>query len=368
MELPAISVIIPMYNVEKYIGECLDSLLNQTFQNFEVVVVDDCSTDNSVAIAESYKPKFGGRMKIASMEENSGFGGFPRNRGIELAHGEYISFLDSDDTFTPTAFEELYPIAKDFDADVVVCEKYYQIPDKFWHNAKARAKIQPVSYKKGEFVDRPTLLENDLEKRTVKLVQRFFMWNIWSRLFKRDFIIENVIKMPSIPGEDAVFTICTLSIAQRCVVVPNVINYYRIRENSVSTEKMDVEKNIRKWLRALILGFEYIDAFLSKRKIFSERRDLKYMLLNLFAQEMFIYFSDVYTQLPAYALYEILRDEFDKHDTPALTPFIFSAMNVYRLKASQDIQRIAELEKTEREDKAYIAELEKAVTQLLNKE
>ena len=72
---PAVSVIVPLYNAEKYIAECLDSLLAQTFQNFEVIVVDDCSTDNSRQIAESYLEKFGGRLKIFDNEKNSGAGG-----------------------------------------------------------------------------------------------------------------------------------------------------------------------------------------------------------------------------------------------------------------------------------------------------
>ena len=66
---PAVSVVVPLYNVEKYIGECLDSLLAQTFQDFEVVVVDDCSTDNNVKVVESYAPKFGGRLKLTRMKK-----------------------------------------------------------------------------------------------------------------------------------------------------------------------------------------------------------------------------------------------------------------------------------------------------------
>ena len=69
---PAVSVVVPLYNVEKYIGECLDSLLAQTFQDFEVVVVDDCSTDNNVKVVESYAPKFGGRLKLTRMKKNTG--------------------------------------------------------------------------------------------------------------------------------------------------------------------------------------------------------------------------------------------------------------------------------------------------------
>ena len=81
MEIPAVSAIIAMYNTEKYIGECLDSLLAQTFTNFEVIVVDDCSTDSSPAIVASYLPKFGGRLKVLRLKKNSGNNGIPNNTG-----------------------------------------------------------------------------------------------------------------------------------------------------------------------------------------------------------------------------------------------------------------------------------------------
>ncbi|MBR0101963.1 MAG: glycosyltransferase family 2 protein, partial [Selenomonadaceae bacterium] len=125
MKNPAVSVIIPMYNVESYVGECLESVLKQTFQDFEVIVVDDCSTDDSVKIVEEYAPKFDGRLRLFSMEKNTGTPGKPRNKGIELAHGEYIQFLDADDFMILHALEALYTAAKKYDADVVYSAAHY---------------------------------------------------------------------------------------------------------------------------------------------------------------------------------------------------------------------------------------------------
>ncbi|MCR5834282.1 MAG: glycosyltransferase family 2 protein [Selenomonadaceae bacterium] len=368
MELPAISVIIPMYNAERYIGECLDSLLAQTFQDFEVIVVDDCSTDNSIATVKNYSKKFGGRLKIASMKKNSGYAGFPRNKGIELSRGEYISFIDNDDAFTPTALEKLYSVAEDFDADVVACEKYYPIFDKDWHNAEAHAKAKIASYKRGNFVDKPTLLENDLEKRTIAFSQRNFIWNVWSQLFKRDFIIKNEIKMPNFQTEDLVFTICSYAVAERYVVVPDVINYYRIREDSLIFEKVSPDKLLHKWVRGLIIGFKHIDEFLSTQKDFAERGDLKYMLLNLFAQEMLKYLNNIYAQIPIHALDSILRNEFENRNVNALMPFIFSLMNVYRLQLGQSNQKISQLNQYAVNAQKRIAELESEVNRMKNKE
>lgn len=121
----AVSVVIPMYNAEELIRECLDSLLIQTFQDFEVIVVDDCSTDNSAAVVESYAPKFKGRLKLTKTEKKSGGGGVPRNIGMMLARGEYIQFLDADDMISATALETLYKAAILYDAEVVYTSSYY---------------------------------------------------------------------------------------------------------------------------------------------------------------------------------------------------------------------------------------------------
>ena len=109
---PEVSVIVPLYNAEKYIAECLESLLAQTFKNFEVIVVDDCSTDSSCAIVESYRERFGGRLTLSHTKKNSGNPAVPRNKGLMLSRGEYIYHVDNDDVIIQTALEEMYSLAK----------------------------------------------------------------------------------------------------------------------------------------------------------------------------------------------------------------------------------------------------------------
>ena len=186
-----------MYNAEKYIRDCLDSLLAQTLKNFEVIVVDDCSTDSSPAIVESYTEKFGGRLKLAHMKKNTGSGGFPRNKGIELSRGEYIFFMDADDLVTPTALEELYTQAKKYDADVVHCEKFYMVPDEFTYHSEFRKHLKPWNYSTGEkvLITEPLVLENNFEER----IKNFFYprkldWAIWNHFIRRDFIADNEIR------------------------------------------------------------------------------------------------------------------------------------------------------------------------------
>ena len=358
LSYPAISIIIPLYNVEKYVGECLDSLLAQTFQNFEVIVVDDCSTDSSCVIVESYKEKFGGRLNLLHMRKKSNGGGYlPRNRGVEYSCGKYICFLDGDDALTLTALEELYEIAEKFMAEVVRCENYYKVHDEFWNHDEYRKNLKPSNYLTGEkiLVTEPLIWENNFEERIKYFVQKKLIWNVWGQLIRRDFILKNNLKMPDAVAQDMTFTICEICCAKKFVVVPNVVNYYRNRPNSVSTEKINVVNLIYKWLNSTKYGVKFIDEFLSEREFFTQRPDLKYLLFDAFSQEMLRHLNEIYAQIPTHALDELIRKEFSDGDNLALTSYIFNKMNVQRVQfmqaqykfnqfAQQAQKRIAELE------------------------
>ena len=160
---PAISVIIPLYNAEDYLGECIDGILAQTFQDFELIIVDDCSTDSSCEIVESYIPKFDGRLKLYHTPKNTGSGVIARNIGLSYASGEYVYNMDNDDLITETALEEMYKLAREYDADVVYCERYYMSSGVGKNFTKdiylAKGKIQKPPY-----VEEPTLEPEDLLK------------------------------------------------------------------------------------------------------------------------------------------------------------------------------------------------------------
>ena len=118
--MPKISVIIPFNNVENYIEECLDSVLTQTLDDIEIILINDASTDRTLEIVEGYLQK-DSRIKLININERKGQG-FARNRGIELATGEYIGFVDSDDFIEPDMFECLYNSAKSNDTDISMCQ------------------------------------------------------------------------------------------------------------------------------------------------------------------------------------------------------------------------------------------------------
>ena len=342
--IPAISIIVPMYNVEKYVGECLDSILAQTFQDFEVIVVDDCSTDSSAAVVESYMSKFDGRLKLARTKKNSGGAGLPRQKALELSRGEYLSFVDPDDAIVPDALEILYGFAKKFDADVVQCEKCREVPDEHWHDAEFVKSIKPSCYPAGArtFVTVPVMLTEDLAKRALEFSQKWLSWSVWLQLVRRDFVIRNEFRFVDFWREDMLFTICEICCAQRYIVVPNVLYLYRRRAGSTVHSNPNVGQLIKTEIKSLKGGIAYLEEFFSQSEVFSQRPDLKYTLFDMFAQEVLTRLNVLYAQIPPHEIDLILRQEFGD-DRDALTPFMFSAMNSYRLQLLQSYAQIAAL-------------------------
>jgi len=186
--VPSISVIVPMYNSEKYIAECLHSIFSQTFQDFEIIVVDNCSTDKSCEVVQKYVKNFGEKIKLIRRKNNSGSGAEPRNLGVRFALGKYIIFIDSDDLVTKTAFEELYNVAEKFDADVVYRERYFV----FDNLEEKKLKVAHGWDFEYNFVKTPTLTSN-LEERLKDFNSYKYWVTVWSYFIRRDLILENNI-------------------------------------------------------------------------------------------------------------------------------------------------------------------------------
>lgn len=126
MELPLISVIVPVYNAEKYIKKCLDSIINQTYRNLEIITVDDGSTDNSGLICDEYAKK---DSRIIVIHINNSGVSAARNQGLKIAKGDYIGFVDSDDYISENMYEMLFSAMKKDDADLVCCN-YIQVNEQ----------------------------------------------------------------------------------------------------------------------------------------------------------------------------------------------------------------------------------------------
>ena len=341
----AVSVIISLYNYEKYVGECLDSLLAQTFTDFEVLVVDDCSTDSSYAIAESYAEKFGGRLKLTKTETNSGGGGEPRNLGFSLANGEYVFFMDADDALIPTALEEFYALAKNNYADVVYCEKYFTsegVGQKFKDNMC----IADIKCQYPPFVDKPTFETLDMAKRINRAVVFRYWVTAWLRFVRRDLLIENNIKFLSLIGSNDVgWSYQVMFCSRRFLRVPNVFYIRRVHDESVSFRKREVPEYVHKWMDRTIRSLKYMDDFMGKFAFFREHRDYRYKVLNHFVASDFTCIMDECQNLKPFEVAEIFRQKFGdylgEHDV--LVSCLCADLIYRRTRIKRDEKRLSEL-------------------------
>ena len=226
---------------------------------------------------------------------------------------------------TKTALEELYPIAKKFDADVVHCERYFQFKDSVKN-------FTLEGYQTGELVKEPMLITEDLVERVKDLYNRRFLWNVWSKLIRRNFILENELKMINGMAHDANYVCCLVCSAQRYVRIPNVINFYRIVEDSLSHSKEAISKKFHKWISAMTSGFHYLDRFLNESEFFQKRPDVKQLALEVWVRECCGYLQEIYAQIPAFQFDELLRKEFEGN---VLMAFLFSRMNVFNVQLNQ---------------------------------
>jgi glycosyltransferase involved in cell wall biosynthesis len=219
-DIPIISVIVPIYKTEKYVSSCLESLINQTLQNIEIICVNDGSPDNSLIICEKYAQN-DPRIIIIS-QTNQGLSA-ARNTGLSYARGEYIQFCDSDDYFMPTMCEKMYTVISSMDVDMAMSGidlVYEDMPpwsDENWFSVPFRG---------------ISTINDDLFK-TINVYA-------WNKIFKREFIVKYNIKFPyGLHYEDAAFLFKYLMISRSiyCIDLP-LYNYVR-RSNSIMSATMN---------------------------------------------------------------------------------------------------------------------------------
>ena len=220
-----ISVIIPVYNASDYIGGCLDSIINQTMKDIEIICVNDGSTDDSLSILNEYAEK-DKRIRVIT-QENAGAGA-ARNNGLKYAVGEYLSILDSDDFFERDMLEKAYNEAKNNDADIIVfaCDLYD-------NNEKS---YRPCKYAIHENLlpDKSPFAGTDVEKDIFKL---FVGW-AWDKLFKRSFIEEyGLTFQEQRTTNDMLFVFSAVVKAERIVTYPEVLAHHRREVESLSVTR-----------------------------------------------------------------------------------------------------------------------------------
>lgn len=223
-----ISIIIPVYNVEDYLRQCLDSVLEQTYTSFEVIMIDDGSSDSSFSICLDYCEK---DIRFNVLQKENGGASSARNVGIQNAKGDYVFFLDSDDWLEPTALEEMISTAKDQNADLVFCEAQAvddeeNILTNTWYSYKSQYATDS-SY---------SIMSRMME-------QKEFHVAIWMLLLDRKIFTDNdLLFKEGIIYEDMIISYQFYCLAHRAAHVRQKLYNRRYRPNSVMTSRK-TEKN-----------------------------------------------------------------------------------------------------------------------------
>ena len=316
---PKVSIIVPVYNVEPYIEECLDSLVGQTLKELEIIFIDDGSADNSLKIIQEYA-KYDGRFVILTQKrEGQGVG---RNKCIEIAKGEYIAFVDPDDKIELNAMEELYNYAKSNNAQVVQFNY-----TRFGETIKTRLNDYAKKYRKAFGINlsknnvfswKDLKQENMLEKVEYSPCTRFY---------KTSFVKENQLKFaPTTNGEDQLFVIGMLFKAEKIHFLNKYFYHYRFRKGSAVNTKTD--QNL-----CIFTNLELMEQFFKNENLLPE---LNFVLSYYKISRLKWH----YNQLPRENLFDYLErvenyltnDEYERFEKLTEYSFlqnIFSVRNEY---------------------------------------
>ncbi len=270
-----VSVVIPVYNTKKYIKECIDSVIKQSFDGIEVICVDDASTDGSNVIIDEYEKKYED-IRVIHCDINRGQA-HARNIGINEARGQYIYFLDSDDMMNGVdAIDLLYHVITESKADVVMFDS------------------EPISEIEG-YIGNNIRLEDNFEEKVYTGMEYFAMMirnnvsiAVWKQFWKKSFLLENNMFFvdETSPHEDLLFTFEAILLASKVQYVNKKMHIYRIRDNSSMTTPFSLKR---------LCAYEKI----YKRSLLFLN---KHYIDELVCEEVYFYLSDIQRLIHEYSV------------------------------------------------------------------
>lgn len=215
-ELDLISIIVPVYNVGTYLDRCMDSILGQTYQNLEIILVDDGSTDSSPVRCDAYA-EIDSRVKVIH-KQNGGLSD-ARNAGLKVATGSYIGYVDSDDWIEPDMYERMYRACVEHQAEVAVCRYFSEYKDRT--ESAGSGKTVPLS-------------RDELLKIYISGHEEYVIYNsVWSKLFQRE-LVKNLVFPKGRNSEDIMYTTRAFCDLTRAVYLDTSLYHYVLdREGSI---------------------------------------------------------------------------------------------------------------------------------------
>ena len=268
---PTFSILVPFYNVQDYIAQCIDSLLAQTYENFEILCVDDCGNDASLKIVESYAQQ-DSRIKIIKHEHNKGLG-TARNTALKVAKGKYIACVDSDDFVEEEMLEksfEIFDANPDLDSVWFKIMTYFQNENKYdihpWHKVLYNTK--------GGFIDlTPEIVMN-------------YPPNAWNKIYKKDFIEKHNIKWSDGKLYEDLEFFCEFYFqSDRTYLIDDCLYNYRVRRGSIMNKSIIDNRRIEDIFDVTVNIYNY----LKEHNIFEQTKKGFYKLVirnvNFFIRE-----------------------------------------------------------------------------------
>lgn len=237
MEHPKVSIIVPIYNVEKYLDRCMDTLLNQTLKDIEIIMVDDGSPDRCPQMCDEYAAQ-DSRIKVIH-KENAGLG-YARNSGLIVATGEYVAFVDSDDYVDISMYEKLYNQSRSSKSDAVFCGMRREYEDLKYVD---RQEVADVTYFEGEAL-KNLCLDFIASAPYVKQERKYEM-SVWHSIYSLNVINQNDIRFLSerdVVSEDLPFQVDFFKVAKKVCFIPDMLYIYCMNNSNSLTATFKFEK------------------------------------------------------------------------------------------------------------------------------
>jgi glycosyltransferase involved in cell wall biosynthesis len=321
--MPKVSVIVPIYNVEKYLDRCMESLLNQTLEDIEIIMVDDGSPDNCPQMCDEYAKK-DSRVKVVH-KKNAGLG-FARNSGLDIATGEYVAFVDSDDYIVLDMYKTLYERAEADKCDAVFCGFRTEVRENKWVYSD---EVDADTLWKGKDVKQFML--NMIASGAGVKAERLYQMSVWHSIYKRLLIDENHLRFVSereVASEDIPFQVDFLSKANTVAYVSKTFYSYCLNGTSL-TATLKPEKYARyKQLRTCLLSKSSHAEYVSRvnRLFIGYTRSHLYDIIN----STWKHKEAMIKEIQSDDIWKEIRHCY----SPANLPFVSKSIYVFLLSAS----------------------------------
>ena len=308
-----ISVIVPLYNAERFLKTCIDSILNQSFEDFELIIVDDCSTDRSLEIAQQYRDP---RIKIFRNVTNLGDAA-TRNIGLTFSSSKYVYFMDDDDAILANCLEIFYNAIEESNADVVHMNSHYATFDE---NFSFDGDIDVTKIFDADST--PRIVTSNIVERLQRQRENLSLGIMpWKKIQRRDFLMDNQIYFPlSKCNNDIMQTFAELIFARKILVIDACC--YICRVHSASQVHIDPKKNLERAVESIPILIEYLEKIFARSGKIPRDEQIQVELFAAYITFQ-IFIEKAYKEFSIDEVDELLQHAISKIDPSLIAKMFF---------------------------------------------